>query len=71
MPLVPASDPVDHSPLDLSRGILRAVAPIHVAYLANMGVVASMSIALHLEGRLWGLLACHAASPNILAAGIA
>jgi len=67
VPLVPASDPVDHSPLDLSRGILRAVAPIHVAYLANMGVVASMSIALHLEGRLWGLLACHAASPNILA----
>lgn len=67
VPLVPASDPVDQSPLDLSRGILRAVAPIHVAYLANMGVVASMSIALHLEGRLWGLLACHAAWPNILA----
>lgn len=66
VPLVPASDPVDGSPLDLSRGILRAVAPIHVAYLANMGVVASMSIALHLDGRLWGLLACHATSPNIL-----
>jgi two-component system, chemotaxis family, sensor kinase Cph1 len=66
VPLVPASDPVDESPLDLSRGTLRAVSPIHVAYLANMGVAASMSIALHLDGRLWGLLACHAGSPNIL-----
>ncbi|MGM0553689.1 MAG: diguanylate cyclase [Pseudomonadota bacterium] len=66
VPLVPASDPADDSPLDLSRGILRAVAPIHVTYLANMGVVASMSIALHLDGQLWGLLACHAASPNVL-----
>lgn len=66
VPLVPASDPVDDSPLDLSLGILRAVAPIHVSYLANMGVVASMSIALHLDRRLWGLLACHAPSPKIL-----
>jgi diguanylate cyclase (GGDEF)-like protein len=66
VPLVPAVDPVDPTPLDLSPGILRAVAPIHVRYLANMGVVASMSIALHLDGRLWGLLACHKATPNIL-----
>lgn len=66
VPLVPASGPDDASPLDLSRGILRAVVPIHVAYLANMGVAAAMSIALHLDGRLWGLLACHAAAPNIL-----
>jgi len=66
VPLVPVEDPYDDSPLDLSRGILRAVAPIHAVYLANMGVVASMSIALHLDNRLWGLLACHADSPNIL-----
>lgn len=66
VPLVPVTDPLDDSPLDLSRSILRAVAPIHVAYLANMGVVASMSIALHLEQRLWGLLACHASAPNVL-----
>lgn len=66
VPLVPAIDPLEGEPLDLSLSILRAVAPIHVRYLANMGVVASMSIALHLEQRLWGLLACHAAAPNIL-----
>jgi two-component system, chemotaxis family, sensor kinase Cph1 len=67
VPLVPATDPQDDSPLDMSRGILRAVSPIHLRYLANMGVVASMSIALHLDGRLWGLLACHANSPKFLA----
>ncbi len=66
VPLVTASVRVDESPLDLSPGMLRAVAPIHVRYLANMGVVASMSIALHLEGRLWGLLACHCTRPNVL-----
>lgn len=66
VPLVPAIDPVDDSPLDLSRGILRAVAPTHATYLANMGVAASMSIAMHLDRRLWGLLACHAVSPNVL-----
>ena len=66
VPLVPASDQLDDAPLDLSLGMLRAVAPIHVHYLANMGVVASMSIALHLDGRLWGLLACHASAPNLL-----
>ncbi len=66
VPLVSATDPVDDSPIDLSLGILRAVSPIHVRYLANMGVVASMSIALHVDGRLWGLLACHSTSTNIL-----
>ncbi|MFW5926874.1 MAG: diguanylate cyclase [Wenzhouxiangella sp.] len=66
VPLVPAADPDDDAPLDLSRGVLRAAAPIHRAYLANMGVVAAMSIPLHVEGRLWGLLACHALQPNVL-----
>ncbi len=64
--LVPETDPEDDAPLDLSKGVLRAVAPIHRLYLANMGVVASMSIALHVKGRLWGLLACHAERPMIL-----
>ena len=64
--LVPEADPEDESPLDLSGGVLRAAAPIHRAYLANMEVAASMSIALHVNGRLWGLLACHARRPKVL-----
>jgi light-regulated signal transduction histidine kinase (bacteriophytochrome) len=46
-------------PLDLSFGVLRSVSPIHVEYLQNMGVAASMSVSIVINGRLWGLLACH------------
>ncbi|HEY0627544.1 MAG TPA: HWE histidine kinase domain-containing protein [Allosphingosinicella sp.] len=46
-------------PLDLSLSMLRAVSPIHIEYLKNMGVGASMSISIMVEGRLWGLFACH------------
>lgn len=45
--------------LDMSGAILRAVSPIHIEYLRNMGVAASMSISIVVDGRLWGLLACH------------
>ena len=51
-------------PLDLSHSILRAVSPIHIEYLKNMGVQASMSISIIVEGELWGLFACHHYSPR-------
>jgi light-regulated signal transduction histidine kinase (bacteriophytochrome)/CheY-like chemotaxis protein len=46
-------------PLDLSMSMLRSVSPIHVEYLKNMGVGASLSISIVVDGRLWGLFACH------------
>ncbi|BCH58630.1 signal transduction histidine kinase [Agrobacterium vitis] len=46
-------------PLDLSFAHLRSVSPIHLEYLRNMGVGASMSISILLNGELWGLIACH------------
>lgn len=58
-PLVPSIDPVTDTPLDLTYATLRSVSPIHVEYLRNMGVHASMSISLLRQGRLWGLIACH------------
>ena len=58
-PLVPAVDPTSGTPLDLTYATLRSVSPIHVEYLQNMGVHASMSISLLRRGRLWGLIACH------------
>ena len=45
--------------LDLSLSVLRAVSPIHIEYLGNMGVGASLSISIVIEGKLWGLFACH------------
>ncbi|MEZ2302631.1 MAG: response regulator [Microcoleus sp.] len=49
----------DYQPLDLSLSVLRSVSPIHIEYLQNMGVGASMSISLIEDGKLWGLIACH------------
>lgn len=46
-------------PLDMSHCVLRSVSPIHIEYLRNMGVGASMSISIVVHGRLWGMLACH------------
>ncbi|MAY45506.1 MAG: hypothetical protein CML65_09665, partial [Rhodobacteraceae bacterium] len=46
-------------PLDLTFCRLRAVAPVHVEYLNNMGVRASLSVSLITNNQLWGLVACH------------
>ena len=62
VPLEPAANPVTGRPLDLSGAVLRSVSPVHLEYLANMGVVASMSVSLIDRGRLWGLISCHSYS---------
>ena len=46
-------------PLDMSHSVLRSVSPMHIEYLTNMGVAASMSISIVIAGKLWGMLACH------------
>jgi light-regulated signal transduction histidine kinase (bacteriophytochrome) len=51
-------------PLDMSFAVLRSVSPIHVEYLQNMGVGASMSVSIVVGGRLWGLIACHHMAPK-------
>ncbi|MBE7381557.1 MAG: GAF domain-containing protein [Leptolyngbya sp. SIO1E4] len=51
-------------PLDLSYSVLRSVSPLHIEYLKNMGVQASMSISLIKNGQLWGLIACHNSVPR-------
>jgi len=52
-------------PIDLSLAVSRAVSPVHLEYLRNMGVGASLSISIIVEQRLWGLIACHALSPRL------
>lgn len=63
VPIVPQRDETGQ-PLDLSLSVLRSVSPIHIEYLKNMGVQASMSISILVDGRLWGLFACHHYSPK-------
>lgn len=63
--IVPELD-AEGRPLNLSHAHLRSVSPIHLEYLRNMGVAASMSISVLVEGRLWGLVACHHYAPRVL-----
>jgi light-regulated signal transduction histidine kinase (bacteriophytochrome) len=57
------ADAGHREPVDLSHSVLRSVSPIHVEYLTNMGVAASMSVSIVISGRLWGMLACHHMAP--------
>lgn len=50
-------------PLDLTHSYLRAMSPIHLKYLTNMKVCASMSISLIVNKELWGLIVCHSYTP--------
>ncbi len=51
-------------PIDMSLASLRSVSPLHVEYLANMGVRATMAVSLVRDSHLWGLLVCHHNSPR-------
>jgi light-regulated signal transduction histidine kinase (bacteriophytochrome) len=61
--VLPAENPLTGRPIDMSLGVLRGVAPCHIEYLVNMGIVASMSFSIVSQGRLWGLFACHHYQP--------
>ncbi|MEW6257366.1 MAG: HWE histidine kinase domain-containing protein [Pseudomonadota bacterium] len=65
VPVVPALDAAG-KPLDLSLSLLRSVSPIHIEYLKNMGVRASLSVSIIVDGKLWGLFACHHYAPRRL-----
>lgn len=52
--------------LDMSHAHLRSVSPIHCEYLRNMGVAASLSISIVVDGKLWGLIACHHDTPKLV-----
>ncbi|WP_018265923.1 HWE histidine kinase domain-containing protein [Methylosinus sp. LW4] len=65
-PIEPALSPSTGRPLDLSYSMLRSVSPVHLRYLANMGVRASMSLSIVVGGKLFGLVACHHRTPHFL-----
>jgi light-regulated signal transduction histidine kinase (bacteriophytochrome) len=50
--------------IDLSMSTCRTVSKMHSEYLLNMGIKASMSLAIVKDGELWGLFACHNHSPK-------
>jgi two-component system, chemotaxis family, sensor kinase Cph1 len=56
--------------LDMSLCYLRSMSPLHLQYLMNMGVTATLVISLVREGRLWGLVACHHYQPRNLSCAV-
>jgi two-component system, chemotaxis family, sensor kinase Cph1 len=68
VPIVPTQRPDTRTPLDLSCSVLRSVSPVHLEYMANMGVRASMSISLIVRDHLWGLISCsNHTAPRVVA----
>ena len=49
--------------LDQSHCMLRGLSPVHLSYLRNMGVRATMTLSIVCAGKLWGLIACHHHQP--------
>jgi light-regulated signal transduction histidine kinase (bacteriophytochrome) len=66
VPLMPRLSPITGEDLDMSLCFLRSMSPIHVQYLKNMGVAATLVVSLMVGGRLWGLIACHHYEPRFV-----
>ena len=52
--------------LDLSLAILRGNVPVHTQYLQNMGVKATLSLPIVINGKMWGLFAFHHEDERLL-----
>ncbi|MGE9269232.1 MAG: ATP-binding protein, partial [Verrucomicrobiales bacterium] len=68
--LFPSQHPRIEGPLPMGDAVLRSLSPVHLEYLRNMGVAATLTISLVVEGRLWGLIACHHRTPHFVSYGM-
>jgi two-component system, chemotaxis family, sensor kinase Cph1 len=64
VPLEPRLSPLTGRDLDMSLCVLRSTSPMHIQYLKNMGVGATLVASIMVGGRLWGLVSCHHDSPR-------
>jgi diguanylate cyclase (GGDEF)-like protein len=55
-------------PLDMSFCHLRGISPMHLQYLRNMGVSATLAISIVPDDALWGMLICHHRAPHRISA---
>ncbi len=62
--LVAANAAIAARPLDLSYAVLRSMSPVHLQYLRNMKVAATLTVSIIIDGALWGLIACHHRTPK-------
>lgn len=67
-PLIAAS--VDLPALDITFAATRGVSPVHMQYLHNMGVEATMTLSIVVQGNLWGMISFHHRKPRVPPAGL-
>lgn len=64
VPIEPRRSPDTSAELDMSLCVLRSISPLHIRYLHNMGVGATLVASIMVGGRLWGLVSCHHYAPR-------
>ncbi len=64
--LIPTTNDTGRKPLDLTNSILRSLSPIHLQYVRNQGLKASMSMSLVTHDHLWGMISCHSRKPSYI-----
>ncbi len=64
--LLPEASKGGRKPLDLTNSILRSLSPIHLQYVRNQGLSASMSMSLVTHDHLWGMISCHSRKPSYI-----
>ena len=62
--MIPLANPNTGLPLDMTYCVLRGVSVMYSEYLENMGVAASLTMPLRIDGALWGMIACHHMTPT-------
>jgi len=50
---------IDGKAVDLSDSLLRAVSPVQVRFLRNMGVKGTVTLAIVIDDAIWGMFVCH------------
>lgn len=62
--MVPLANPDTGQPLNMTYCALRGASVMYTEYLANMGVAASLTMPIVIEGKLWAMIACHHMTPT-------
>ncbi|MDD2862338.1 MAG: GAF domain-containing protein, partial [Acidiphilium sp.] len=68
VPLTPKLSPLTGAELDMSLCGLRSPSPLHIQYLHNMEVRATLVVSIMVGGPLWGLISCHHYQPYFVPA---
>ena len=63
--MIPLTNPDTGTPVDMTYCSLRGASVMYTEYLRNMGVAATLTLPIHREGKLWGLIACHHYTPTM------